>query len=59
MDENLLALMYDDGEIDGEEFLVLHQANPRKNVHNGLPYWKYEMFNLEAIREDERKVDFR
>ena len=30
MDENLLALMYDDGEIDGKEFLVLHQANPQK-----------------------------
>ena len=58
MDENLLDLMYDDGEIGNEEFLVLHQANPRKNVHNGLPYWKCEGFNLEAMREDECKVDF-
>ena len=51
--------MYDDGEIDHEEFLVLHQANRRKNVHNALPYWKYERLNLEAMREDECNVDFR
>ena len=59
MDENLLALMYDDGEIDDEEFLVLHQANPRKNVQYQVPYQKYERFNLEAMPEDECKVDFR
>ena len=44
--------MNDDG------FLVLHGAGHGRSLHNGLPYWKYERFHFEAMREDECKVDF-
>ena len=59
MDEDLLALLCDDGEMNDDEFLVLHGARNRQSLHNGLPYWKCERFNLEAMREDECKIEFR
>lgn len=55
----MLVLMHDDGEIDEEEFLILHQANQHRNLHVGLPYWKYDRFNLNALREDECEVELR
>ncbi|XP_065065311.1 uncharacterized protein LOC135691389 [Rhopilema esculentum] len=59
MEEEMLALMHDDGEIDDDEFLVFHEANRHGNLHVGLPYWKYERFNLDGMREDECEVEFR
>ena len=59
MDENLRHLLYDDDELSDDEFLILQDAGHGKGLHNGLPYWKYEKFNLEAMREDECKVEFR
>ena len=55
----MLILLHDDGEIDDEEYLVLFEANRRKNLHGGLPYYKYEAFNLEDMHEDECEVEFR
>ena len=59
MDEDLCNLLYDDEELSDDEFLILQVAGHGKGLHNGLPYWKYEKFNLEAMREDECKVEFR
>ena len=55
----MLVLMHEDGEIDEDEFLILNHANQRRNLHGGLPYLKYDRFNLENMREDECEVDFR
>ena len=49
MDEGLLALLHDDGEMSDDEFLVLHGAGHGRSLHNGLPYWKYERSHFEAM----------
>lgn len=56
MENELLILMHDDDEI---EYLVLYEANRRRNLHVGLPYYKYDRFNLEDLHEDECEVEFR
>ena len=55
----MLVLVHEDCEIDENEFLVCSKANQRRNLHGGFPYWKYDIFNLENLREDERQVEFR
>ena len=55
----MLVLMYEDGEIDEDEFLILHGAHKRRTLHGGLPYWKYDRFNLENLQKEECEVDFR
>ena len=59
MEDEFLVLLHDDGEIDDEEFFILHEANRHRNLHGGLPYYKYERFNLEGLRDDECEVEFR
>ena len=59
MEDEFLILMHDDGEIDDEEFLILHEANRHRNLHGGLPYYKYERFSLQELRDDECEVEFR
>ena len=59
MEDEFLVLMHDDGEIDDEEFFILHEANCHRNLHGGLPYYKYGRFNLEELRNDECEVEFR
>ena len=47
--------MHDDGEIDDDEFLRLYEANRCRNLHVGLPYWKYDRFDslaMEDLNED-------
>ena len=59
MEDEFHILMHDDGEIDDEEFFILHEANRLSNLHVGLLYYKYGRFNLEELRDDECKVEFR
>ena len=59
MEDEFLVLMHDDGEIYDEEFFILHEANRHRNLHGGLPYYKYGRFNLEELRDDEFEVEFR
>ena len=55
----MLVLVHENCEIDENEFLVCSKANQRRNLHGGFPYWEYDIFNLENLREDERQVEFR
>ena len=59
MEDDFLVLMHDDGEIDDEEFFILHEAKSHRNLHGGLPYYKYGRFNLEVLHDDECEVEFR
>ena len=43
--------MHDDGEIDEDEFLMPHEANRCRNLHVGLPYWKYDRFDSVAMKD--------
>jgi hypothetical protein len=43
--EEKLLMMDDENMID-EELLLLLGENERNNLHIGLPYWKYDRFNV-------------
>ena len=58
MEEHLL-MMYEENIVNDEELLLLLEENERSNLHNGLPYWKYDRFSLEDMREDEYEVEMR
>ena len=57
--EEALLLMNDANVINDEDLFLLHEANRPRNLHTGLPYWKYERFSLEDMRDDECEVEFR
>ena len=57
--EEALLLMNDANVINDEDPFLLHEANRPRNLHTGLPYWKYERFSLEDMRDDECEVEFR
>ena len=57
--EEALLLMNDANVINDEELFLLQEANRPRNLHIGLPYWKYERFSLEDMRDDECEVEFR
>ena len=59
MEDEFLILMHDDGEIDDEECLILHEANRHRNLNGGLPYFTYERFSLQELCDDECEVEFR
>ena len=48
MEDELLLMHYDD-KINDEDFFILHDANRHGHLHGGLPYYKYECFNLEGL----------
>ncbi|CAB3996644.1 Hypothetical predicted protein [Paramuricea clavata] len=54
-----LFMMYDENMIDDEELLLLLEENEHSNLHIGFPYWKYEKFSLEDMRDDECEVEMR
>ena len=58
MQEQLL-MMYEENMVNDEELLLLLEENERGNLHNGLPYWKYDRFSLEDMREDECEIEMR
>ena len=58
IENEMLVLLHEDGEINEDEVLILNHANQRRNLHKGLPYWKYDRFNVENMQEDECEVDF-
>ena len=58
MEEQLL-MMYEENMANDEKLLLLLEENERSNLHNGLPYWKYDRFSLEDMREDEYEVEMR
>ena len=45
--------------VDHEELLSLSEENERSNLHNGLPFWKYDLLSLKDTREDECGVEMR
>ena len=57
MEEALLLM--NDANVINDDLFLLHDANRPRNVHTGLPYWKYERFSLEDMRDDECEVEFR
>eukprot|EP00795_Rhopilema_esculentum_P014961 gene14961-biopygen856 len=54
---DMLYSLQDEGDIDDEELLILLDDHP-KNLHVGLPYFKYKRFNVFEMREDECEVEF-
>ncbi|CAB3997309.1 Hypothetical predicted protein [Paramuricea clavata] len=54
-----LFMMYDENMIDDEELLLLLEENKHSNLHIGLPYWKYEIFSLEDMRDNECEIEMR
>ena len=56
--DDFLYLLHDAGDIDDEELLLL-VGNHSRNLHVGLPYFKYERFNIFEMDEDECEVEFR
>ena len=53
-----MYLLRDAGEIDDKELLLL-MPNQRRNLHCGLPYYQYNVFNIYQMQEDECEVEFR
>ena len=53
----LLAIMYSNGLISDEEFLLLYGAHVSKNLE--LPYKEYGKFDLQTINDDEYIAEFR
>ena len=47
------------GNLNDEEVLLLHDFDGPQNHHTRLPYWKYNRFDLEEMRDDECLVEFR
>ena len=45
--------------VDHEELLSLSEENERSNLHNGLPFWKYDLLSLKDTREDECEGEMR
>ena len=54
---NILLLSHDDGTINDEEFLVLHDFYCSKNAD--FPYDSYMPFDLEELDESECLAEFR
>ena len=56
--DGILYLLHDCGDIDDEELLLL-VGDRQHNLHTGLPYCKYDKFNIFEMGEDECEVEFR
>ena len=52
-----LLLSFDEGIIDDEEFIFLHDLNSSKNPD--FPYWQYDPFDLDCLTDVECKAEFR
>ena len=59
MEHVFFILVHNDGGIDDDKFLILHYANRRRNLHGGLPYYRYERFHFEQLFDDDCEVGFR
>ena len=55
--DDVLHLLHDRGETDDEKLLLL-VGDRQCNLHTGLPYFKYDRFNIFELREDECEVEF-
>ena len=53
---NFLAVARDLEIIEDEEFAVLEWENRPRNLN--IPYWQYDKFDLEQMKEDECRVSF-
>ena len=56
--DGILYLLHDRGDIDDDELLLL-VGDRQHNLHTGLPYFKYDRFNMFEMGEDECEVEFR
>ena len=52
-----LLFAFDDGDINGEEFLLLLALKICKNLD--YPYWKYQAFDLDQLSDDECRTYFK
>jgi len=55
--DNMLLGYNDANVIDDDELLLLHNVHRQRNSQ--IPYWRYEIFNLELMEDDECKAEFR
>ena len=46
VDDELLLVAYDAGDLNDEEFILLYDLNRRNNLN--LPYWDYPRFVLDT-----------
>ena len=46
-------------DLNDEEFLLLYHVDGPRNRHLRLPYWKFDLFNLEEMDDDECLVELR
>ena len=51
-----LITSWDDGDLSGNEFIMLYDLNKSRNDY---PYWRYEGFELDSLDDDEAWVQFR
>ena len=57
VDEELLLVAYDAGDLNDEEFILLYDLNRRNNLN--LPYWDYPRFVLDNLENEECISEFR
>ena len=52
-----LYLAHDQGKVNDEEFLLLYDIDKSKNLD--MPYWQYRTIDLDLLKDDECKSQFR
>ena len=57
VDQNLLFIASELGDVDEEKFLMFYDMRRTRNLN--LPYWKYEKFDLDHLENDECVAEFR
>ena len=58
--QDLALQLHENNVLDDDDlFMFIDAPRPRRNLYSALPFWRYEHFNLEAMTNDECKVEFR
>ena len=56
-DWNILLLAHSENVINDEDLVLLYDLNTSKNIN--LPYWSYKEFDLDTLRDNECRSEFR
>ena len=57
VDQNLFVIALELSDIDEKEFLMFYDINRTQKLD--LPYWKYEMFDLDHLGNDRCVAELR